>query len=146
MLSSHHWPGMAFAFLLMLLTKSGKDICLSCFQENDIKDADYDWDSSPGLDLDNVYKPPSLYQTQPTMPIQLDNEFPDNNSGDQDKVGYGIGRGNGKESESDDNDSEPGNLMKKKKKASKGPIKVKCSLKQFVGLLESLLVFHAMYK
>jgi hypothetical protein len=33
-----------------------------------------------------------------------------------------------------------------KKPTIKGPVKMKCSLKQFVILLENLLVFHAMYK
>jgi hypothetical protein len=31
MLSSHHWPGMMFAFLLLLLTSRGAEICCSCF-------------------------------------------------------------------------------------------------------------------
>ncbi len=54
-----HWPGMAFSFLLMLLTQSRKEICSSC----DVKAKDYDWDSAPGLDLQNVYKPPILHQS-----------------------------------------------------------------------------------
>jgi hypothetical protein len=33
-----------------------------------------------------------------------------------------------------------------KKQTNKGPVKMKCSRKQFVTLLENLLVFHAMYK
>ena len=145
MLSSHHWPGMAFAFLLMLLTQSGKEVCSTCFQENDVEDKDYDWDSAPGLDLDNVYKPPSLYQTQPSAPTQDDEQFWDDASGSTDKVGSQTRTNNSEESESEDEDSLPGNLTKKKQ-TNKGPVKMKCSLKQFVGLLESLLVFHAMYK
>jgi hypothetical protein len=62
MLSSHHWPGMMFAFLLLLLTPRGAEICSGCFLNEDIKDSDYDWDSAPGFDLDNVYKPPILRQ------------------------------------------------------------------------------------
>jgi hypothetical protein len=37
MLKSHHWPGMMFAFLLLLLTRRGAEICSSCFLEEDIK-------------------------------------------------------------------------------------------------------------
>jgi hypothetical protein len=33
MLSSHHWPGMAFSFLLMLLTPTGRELCSNCFQK-----------------------------------------------------------------------------------------------------------------
>jgi hypothetical protein len=54
MLSSHHWPGMVFAFLLVLLTPRGAEICSSCFLDEDVKEPDYNWDSAPGLDLDNV--------------------------------------------------------------------------------------------
>jgi hypothetical protein len=35
MLSSHHWPGMAFAFLLVILSDKGKEITKDCFQEED---------------------------------------------------------------------------------------------------------------
>jgi hypothetical protein len=62
MLSSHHWPGMMFAFLLLLLTPTGAEICCSCFLDEDVEEPDYDWDSAPGFDLDNVYKPPILCQ------------------------------------------------------------------------------------
>jgi hypothetical protein len=61
-LSSHHWPGMMFAFLLLLLTPTDAEICCSCFLDEDVKEPDYDWDSAPGFDLDNVYKPPILRQ------------------------------------------------------------------------------------
>jgi hypothetical protein len=40
MLSSHHWPGMMFAFLLLLLTPRGAKICCSCFLDEDIKEPD----------------------------------------------------------------------------------------------------------
>jgi hypothetical protein len=62
MLSSHHWPGMMFAFLLLLLTPMGAEICCSCFLDEDVEEPNYDWDSTPGFDLDNVYKPPILCQ------------------------------------------------------------------------------------
>jgi hypothetical protein len=52
MLNSHHWLGMMFAFLLLLLTPQGEDICSSCFQDDDIKEPNYNWDLAPGLDLE----------------------------------------------------------------------------------------------
>jgi hypothetical protein len=62
MLSSNHWPGMMFTFLLLLLTPMGAEIWCSCFLDEDVKEPDYDWDSAPGFDLDNVYKLPILLQ------------------------------------------------------------------------------------
>jgi hypothetical protein len=62
MLSSHHWPGMMFTFLLLLLTPTGAEICCSCFIDEDVEEPNYDWDSAPAFDLDNVYKPPILRQ------------------------------------------------------------------------------------
>jgi hypothetical protein len=62
MLSLHHWPGMMFTFLLLLLIPRVAKICSSCFLDKDIEEPNYDWDSAPGLDLDNVYKPPILCQ------------------------------------------------------------------------------------
>jgi hypothetical protein len=67
MLSSHHWPGMAFSFLLMLLTPTGRELCSNCFQENDVDHVDgYNWDEAPGMDLEHVYQPPILNQV-PTV-------------------------------------------------------------------------------
>jgi hypothetical protein len=62
MLSSHHWSGMMFAFLLLLLTPRGAEICSSCFLDKDAKEPNYDWESAPGFDLVNVYKLPILRQ------------------------------------------------------------------------------------
>jgi hypothetical protein len=60
--SSHHQPGMIFAFLLLLLTPRGAEICSSCFLDKNVEEPDYDWDSAPGFDLDNVLKLPILHQ------------------------------------------------------------------------------------
>jgi hypothetical protein len=60
MLSSHHWPGMAFSFLLMLLTPTRRDLCSNCFQKDDVYLKGYDWDEAPGMDLEHVYKLPIL--------------------------------------------------------------------------------------
>jgi hypothetical protein len=54
MLSSHHWPGMAFSFLLMLLTPTGRELCSNCFQENDVNVDGYNWDEAPGMDLEHI--------------------------------------------------------------------------------------------
>jgi hypothetical protein len=62
MLSSHHWPGIMFGFLLLSLTPRGAQICCICFLDEDIEEPDYNWDSASGFDLDNVYKPPILCQ------------------------------------------------------------------------------------
>ncbi len=60
MLSSHHWPGMAFSFLLMLITPTGRELCSNCFQENDVDVDCYNWDEAPGMDLEHVYQLPIL--------------------------------------------------------------------------------------
>jgi hypothetical protein len=46
MLSSHHWPGMMFAFLLLLLTPRDAEIFSSCFLNEDVEEPDYNWDSA----------------------------------------------------------------------------------------------------
>ena len=63
MLSSHHWPGMTTAFLVLLLTKEGKEACKDCFAFQDGEDApepDYKWDAAPSLNIHKVYKPPII--------------------------------------------------------------------------------------
>jgi hypothetical protein len=95
------------------------------------------------LDLQNVYKTPILHQSQPAAPIQEEKAFWDDDSWATDEKGSGTRREDYK-SESDE-ESRPGNLMKKTQ-SKKGPVKMKCSWKQFVAMLKNLLVFHAMYK
>jgi hypothetical protein len=71
MLSSHHWPGMAFFFLLMLLTPMGRELCSSCFQENDVDLNGYD----PGMGLEHVYQPPILnYKPELTREDESDSD------------------------------------------------------------------------
>jgi hypothetical protein len=43
-------------FPLVAAYSRGAEICSSCFLDKDVEKPDYDWDSAPGLDLDNVYK------------------------------------------------------------------------------------------
>ncbi len=44
--SSHHWPGILFSFLLMLLTPTRRELCSNCFQENDVNVDGYDLDEA----------------------------------------------------------------------------------------------------
>jgi hypothetical protein len=136
-LSSNHWLGMMFAFLLFLLTSQGEDICSSCLQDNDIKEPDYDWDSAPGLDLAYVYQPPILSQ---------DGNFGNNNgqtlTGNEDDE---VQEPEEVPADDSSSDSETSNQCQTTNK-NKGPITMNCSHHQFVHLLENLLVFHAMYK
>jgi hypothetical protein len=136
MLSSHHWPGMAFSFLLMLLTLTRRELCSNCFQENDVDVDGYNWDAAPDMDLQHVYQPPILnHWPELTQDLESDSDLVQR---------YGHGS-DSKEDELDlDDESKPGNIMKKW--TNNRPVEMKCSRKQFVTLLESLLVFHAMYK
>jgi hypothetical protein len=138
MLSSHHWPGMMFTFLLLLLTPMGAEICCSCFLDKDVEESDYDWDSAPAFDLDNVYKPPILRQhvnhsndIHHTLTRNSDNEVqepgevpPDDSS----------------------SDSSEGSAKRTVPNNNKGPVTMSCSHHLFVYLLENLLMFHEMYK
>jgi hypothetical protein len=63
MLSSHHWPGMTTAFLVMLLMKEGKEACKDCFAFQEGEDApepDYKWNVAPSLNIHKAYKPPII--------------------------------------------------------------------------------------
>jgi hypothetical protein len=78
MLSSHHWLGMAFALLLVILSNKGKAITKDCFQDEDAPDPYFDWTTAPSMDYNNVYHPPVLAKvnlqvmmsqtTHPTLP------------------------------------------------------------------------------
>jgi hypothetical protein len=73
MLSSHHWPGMTTAFLVLLLTKEGKEACKDCFTFQDGEDApepDYKWDAAPSLNIHKAYKPP-IIREEDQMPQSL---------------------------------------------------------------------------
>jgi hypothetical protein len=84
-----------------------------------------------------------LHQSQPAAPTQEEEAFWDDDSWATDEEGSGTRREDYK-SESNE-ESKPSNLMKKKW-SNKGTVKMKCSWKQFVAMLENLLVFHTMYK
>jgi hypothetical protein len=102
-------------------------------------ESDYNWDAAPGLDLDNVYKPPILRQH-----VNHGNDIHLRLTGkDDDKVQEP------EEVPADDsssNSSEAGSAQHCVTNNNKGPVTMNCSRHQFVYLLENLLVFHAMYK
>jgi hypothetical protein len=128
-----------FAFLLLLLTPTGAEICCSCFLDEDVEEPDYDWGSAPGFDLDNVYKPPLLCQhvnhgndIHHTLTRNSDNKVQDPGEVPPDDSSSGS--------------SEAASAKSHVTNNSKGPVTMKCSHCQFVYLLENLLMFHAMYK
>jgi hypothetical protein len=130
---------MMFTFLLLLLTPRGAEICSGCFLNEDIEESNYDWDSAPGLDLDNVYKPPILCQH-----VNQGNDIHLRLTGkDDDKVQEP------EEVPADDsssNSSEADSAQRHVTNNNKHPVTMNCSCSQFVYLLENLLAFHAMYK
>jgi hypothetical protein len=138
MLSSHHWPGMMFTFLLLLLTPRGAEICCSCFLDNDVEEPNYDWDSAPAFDLDNVYTPHILRQH-----VNHSNDIRHTLTGNSDDQEQEPG-----EVPADDysSDFSEGSAKRNVTNNNKGHITMNCSRHQFVYLLENLLVFHAMYK
>jgi hypothetical protein len=88
MLSSHHWPGMAFSFLLMLLTSTGRELCSNCFQENDVYLDGYDWDEALGMDLEHAYQLPILNdEPELTQADESDSDLVQSDSVQMDKHG-----------------------------------------------------------
>jgi hypothetical protein len=130
---------MMFAFLLLLLTPRGAEICSGCFLNKDVEESNYDWDSAPGLDLDNVYKLPIGCQH-----VNHGNDIHLRSTGkDDDEVQEP------EEVPADDSSydsSEAGSAQCCVTNNHKGPVTMNCSCHQFVYLLKNLLVFHAMYK
>jgi len=125
MQSSHHWPGMAFAFLMTLLSPKGAAICKDCFLEEDGPEPDYDWETVPGMDLNNVYKPPVL----------------SNIGSDDDTHEEGAPSPPTADELHEDSDNK---LEESRKK--RGAVHMTCSITQFIKLLKELLCFHAWYK
>jgi hypothetical protein len=147
MLSSHHWPGMAFAFLLVILSDKGKEITKDCFQKGDAPEPNFDWTTAPGMDYNNVYQPPVLAKVN----LQSDDESNDSShssfstSDDDDLTDAevddkGVAILPPQEFSSDEIIPSP------KKKDEKKPVKMTCSGRQMVSLLEELLSFHSWYK
>ena len=137
MLSSHHWPGMAMAFLMVLLTREGKVACKKCFQEEDAHEPDYDWDNVPSVNPEHVYCHPILQEEGTATnapPAQASATDTATTQGKHDS-----------DSEAEEEDLEVAGTKKKKKKV-KAAIPLKCSHRQFVELLQELLTFHAFYR
>jgi hypothetical protein len=124
MLSSHHWPGMMFAFLLLLLTPRGAEICCSCFLDEDVKEPDFDRDSAPAFDLHNVYKPPILHQH-----VNHGNDIHHTLTGNSDNEVQEPGEVPANDSSSD---SSEGSAKRTVTNNNKGPITMNCSCRQFV--------------
>jgi hypothetical protein len=139
MLSSHHWPGMMFAFLLLLLTPRGAEICSGCFPNKDVEESNYDWDPAPDLDLDNVYKPPILCQH-----VNLSNDIHLRLTGKDDDEVQEPEEVAANDSSSDPSEADSAQCSVTNK--NKCPVTMICSRHQYVHLLKNLLVFHAMYK
>ncbi len=122
-----------------LLLGVQKSDAVACFLDEDIKEPNYDWDSAPGFDLDNVYKPPILCQH-----VYHSNHIHHTSTGNSDNEVQEPG-----EVPADDDsssDSSEGSTKRTVTNNNKGPITMNCSHHQFVYLLKNLLVFHAMYK
>jgi hypothetical protein len=129
---------MMFAFLLLLLTPTGAEICSSCFLDEDVEEPNYDWDCAPGLDLDNVYKPPILHQH-----VNHSNDICHTLTGNDDDK---VQEPEEVPADHSSSDSSEGSTKCPVTNNNKGPITMNCSHCQFVYLLKNLLVFHAMYK
>jgi hypothetical protein len=127
MLSSHHWPGMAFAFLLVILSNKGKEITKDCFQEEDAPELDFDWMTAPGMDYNNVYHPPVLAKVN----LQSDDELDDSSyssfslSGDDDLTDAEVD--NGRVAIPPQQEPSNDELLDHKKKDEKKPVKMTCS-------------------
>jgi hypothetical protein len=105
----------------------------------DVKEPNYDWDSAPAFDLDNVYKPPILRQH-----VNHGNDIHHTlirNSHDEVQE-----PGEVPPNDSSSDSSEAGSAKCRVTNNNKGPVTMNCSHCQFVYLLKNLLVFHAMYK
>jgi len=174
MLNSHHWPGMAFTFLLAFLTDEGMEVLDSCFSKEDAELPDFDWNNAPPVDFSNVYKPPMLQlDCNDELHSELDQEDEDNegsdgHDGSNSKLNgsqpLSLPDGNETDGEvgTDDeavkkvpSDSEEEHVPKKKsgkkksgnkkkKKVPKEPLK--CSRRQAIDVIEEWLIFHAWYK
>jgi hypothetical protein len=127
MLSSHHWPGMAFAFLLVILSDKGKEITKDCFQEEDAPEPDFDWTTALGMDYNNVYHPPVLANVN----LQSDDESDNSSyssfslSGDDDLTDVEVD--NGGVAIPPQQELSNDELLDHKKKDEKKPVKMTCS-------------------
>jgi hypothetical protein len=147
MLSSHHWPGMAFAFLLVILSDKGKEITKDCFQKEDAPEPDFDWTTAPGMDYNNVYQPPVLAKVN----LQSDDESDDSShssfsTSDDDDLTNAEVDDKGVAILPPQELSDDEIIPSPKRKDEKNPVKMTCSGRQMVSLLEELLSFHSWYK
>jgi hypothetical protein len=147
MLSSHHWPGMTTAFLVMLLTTEGKLACKDCFafkDGDDAPDPDYDWDRAPSLNIRKAYKPPIIKEEE--LYAALDSEI-DSDDGSDMSTDYDADCDDEWMYDTDDDDDD--NFIidgGKKVIVPKKTTPLQCSYRQFVDLLQEVLSFHAWYR
>jgi len=160
MLPSHHWPGMAFAFLsVLLLTNEGRDLCRDCFTDEDTTEwkTDYDWDKVEPVRLSNKYHPPVLLldEEDDEMVFQEEEEVDEEfvpmyvieegmTDGEEDEHGTLV---SARHCTDDDDDIESAvHTSGKEGAANRGPVQMNCSHWQFIYLIQEMLAFHAYYK
>jgi hypothetical protein len=138
---------MTTAFLVLLLTKEGKEACKDCFAFKDGEEGlepDYEWDAAPSLNVDKAYKPPIIREdNENATAIRNDNgEDGSNSEVDDDALSDEEWMYDTDEEDDDDFVIESG----KKKKIEKKTTPMQCSYRQFLNLLQELLSFHAWYR
>ena len=153
MLSSHHWPGMTTAFLLLLLTKEGKEACKDCFAYKDGEDApepNYDWDEAPSLNINKAYKPPIIREEEQVAADLMD-DYSEEDSifvEVEDESREWMYDDDDDDDDADDDDDDDDFITEggKKNQLDKRTTPLQCSYRQFLDLLQELLSFHAWYR
>ena len=129
-LNSHHWAGMAFVFYLLLLTNKGRQMCQSCFLEED-QDVPYvpPENEIPKATFRDNYFHPTDYADRLVEESEDEDESEEEDELEEEQEEDGEEDGQGEGTSRKFN----GNQMN-------------CSAGQFIKLLEELLVFHAWYR
>lgn len=138
LLASHEWMGLMFSFYVMLLTKEGRDICERCFSLDDCVHEPPSDVELPSFDGINI--PFMSVDVLGTTPNVDTNEIPgtENDSVVEDDI---------PDDTIDDDDGDSKDDCSVEEETTNVPVKqLNCSYRQFVDLLEHLLIFHAFYK
>jgi len=155
LLSSHHWPGMALSFLMMLLSEEGKTACQKCFAADDAPEPPHNWNATPSVSLSCTYVPPILCKNNNSFdangdkpPTLVSSENDSSNGWDYYDLETDPCKGDGGELEKDSSSDDEEEIDRKKnekngKKIEKKACPLKCSYHQFVSLLQELLTFHS---
>lgn len=133
LLTAKEWPGLAMAYLCVLLTEEGRRRFTSCFKEDDTE-----------IEYDD-----SIVPVYPRTDANLPSTEVVASSSTAQQAPHG-------EEEADDDEEEDvdeamleeilGETTKEKKKKAKKVAPLNCSHRQFCHLIEELLAFHAYYK